>query len=142
MNLEKLPRKPFLTEHLWCLLLTLLSYGNCFYIRFQLFRSNLEILKTVGHKKNMEFHEMFPDFRSSSPGLFLGNDVLKMCSKFTRKHLCRSVISIRLLCNFIEIAFRHGCFHVNLLHIFKTPFFKDSSGRLLLRIIRKEIECC
>ena len=28
-----------------------------------------------------------------------------------------------LLCNFIEIALRHGCSPVNLLHIFKIPFF-------------------
>ena len=34
--------------------------------------------------------------------------------------------------NFIEIALRHGCSPVNLLHIFKTPFLKNTSGRLLL----------
>ena len=27
-----------------------------------------------------------------------------------------------MLCNFIEIALRHGCSPVNLLHIFRTPF--------------------
>ena len=36
---------------------------------------------------------------------FLGKSVLKICSKFTGEHPCRSVISIKLLCNFIEIAF-------------------------------------
>ena len=34
--------------------------------------------------------------------------------------------------NFIEIALRHGCSSVNLLHIFRTPFLKNLSGRLLL----------
>ena len=34
--------------------------------------------------------------------------------------------------NFIEIALRHGCSPVNLLHIFRTPFPKNTSGRLLL----------
>ena len=29
------------------------------------------------------------------------------CSKFTEEHPCRSVIPIKLLCNFIEIALRH-----------------------------------
>ena len=29
---------------------------------------------------------------------------------------------VALLCNFIEITLRHGCFPVNLLHIFRTPF--------------------
>ena len=38
----------------------------------------------------------------------------------------------KLLCNFIEIALQHGCFPVNLLHIFRTPFSKNTSGRLLL----------
>ena len=45
---------------------------------------------------------------------------------------CRSVISINLLCNFIEITLRHGCTHVNLLHIFRTPFYKNTCGWLLL----------
>ena len=35
-------------------------------------------------------------------------------------------------CNFIEIALRHGCSPVNLLHIFRTPFLKNTSERLLL----------
>ena len=38
--------------------------------------------------------------RSSSSEVFLGKVVLKICSKFTGEHPCRSVISIKLLCNF------------------------------------------
>ena len=34
--------------------------------------------------------------------------------------------------NFIEIALRHGCSPVNLLHIFRTPFPKNISEGLLL----------
>ena len=71
-------------------------------------------------------------FRSSHPMVFLGKDVLKICSKFTGENTWRSAISIRLLRNFIEIALRHGCSPVNLLHIFRTPFLKNTSGRLLL----------
>ena len=56
----------------------------------------------------------------------------KICSKFTREHPCRSVISIKLLCNFIETTLRHGCSPENLLHIFRTPFTKNTSGWLLL----------
>ena len=37
---------------------------------------------------------------------------------------CRSVISIKLLSNLIEITLWHGCFPVNLLHVFRTPFLK------------------
>ena len=51
-----------------------------------------------------------------------------------RERLCRSAISIKLLCNFIEIALRHGCSLVNLLHIFRTLFPRNTCGRLLLEL--------
>ena len=57
---------------------------------------------------------------------------LKICSKFTGEHLCQSVISIKLLSNFIEIVLRHGCSPVNLLHIFRTPFPRNTFGWLFL----------
>ena len=38
------------------------------------------------------------------------------------------------LCNFIEIALRHGCSPVNLLHIFRTPFPSNTSGWMLLYV--------
>ena len=38
---------------------------------------------------------------------------------------------LKLLCNFIEITFQHGCSLINLLHIFKTSFYKNTCGRLL-----------
>ena len=71
-------------------------------------------------------------FRSSCLEVFLGKGVLKICSKFTGERPCRSVISIRLLCNFIETALRHGCSPVNLLQIFRTAFAKNTPGWLLL----------
>ena len=37
--------------------------------------------------------------------------------------------------NFIEIALRHGCSPVKLLNIFRTPFPKNTSGRLLLYLV-------
>ena len=66
------------------------------------------------------------EFGSSPPEVFLGKDVLKIHSKFTGEYPCRGVISINLLCNFIQITLRHGCSPVNLLHIFKTPFPKNT----------------
>ena len=57
--------------------------------------------------------------------------VLKICSKFTGEHPCRSVISIKLLCNFIEITLRHRFSPLNLLHIFRTRFSRNTSGWLL-----------
>ena len=64
--------------------------------------------------------------RSSHPEVFLGKVVLKICSKFTGEHPCRSAI--------FEIALRHGCSPVNLLHIFRTTFFKSTSEGLLLKV--------
>ena len=62
----------------------------------------------------------------------LRKSVLKLCSKFTREHPCRSVISILLLRNFIEITLRHWCSPVILLYIFRTPFPKNTYEGLLL----------
>ena len=70
--------------------------------------------------------------RSTRPEVFLGKNVLKICSKFTVEHPCRSAISTKFLCNFIEITLRHGCSPVNLQHIFRTTFLKNTSGRLFL----------
>ena len=89
--------------------------------------------------------------RSSRPEVFLLKGVLKICSNFIGEHPCRSVISIKLQANFIEItlrygcstvnllhieiAHRYGCSPVNLLHIFRTPFSKNTSGWLLLNTL-------
>ena len=62
--------------------------------------------------------------RSSRPFVFLGKGILKMCGKSTGKHPCQNPISIKLLCNFIEIALRHGCSLVNLLYISRTSFLR------------------
>ena len=47
-----------------------------------------------------------------------------------------SVDTFLLKCNFIEIALRHGYSPVNLLHILRTPFYKNTSGELLLLMVR------
>ena len=74
----------------------------------------------------------FDVVRSSRPEVLLRQGALKICSKFTGEHPCRSAISIKLICNFFEVTLRHGCSPVNLLHTFRTPFPKNISGRLLL----------
>ena len=63
--------------------------------------------------------------RSSHPEVFLGKIILKMCTKFTGEHPCRSVISIKLLLKF----------PVNLSHIFRTPFHKNTYRGLLLVVL-------
>ena len=71
-------------------------------------------------------------FRSRHPKVFLEKGVLKICSKFTGEHPCRSAISTKLQSNFIEITLQHGRSPVNLQHVFKAPFYKNISGGLLL----------
>ena len=66
--------------------------------------------------------------------MFLKKGVLKICSRFTEEHPCRSGISIQLQSNFIKIALWHGCSLVNLLHIFRTSSPRNASGWLLLNI--------
>ena len=63
-------------------------------------------------------HKKCSWIRSSCSEVSLGKGALKISSKFTGEHPYRSVISIKLL--------------PNLLHIFRTPFPKNTSGWLLL----------
>ena len=56
--------------------------------------------------------------------------ILKICRKFTEKHPRRSAISIN-----VQSTLRHGCSPVNFLHIFRIPFLKNTSGRLLLYLL-------
>ena len=73
-------------------------------------------------------------YRSSHPQVFLRKAVLIIRSKFAGEHPCQHVISIKLICNFIEITLRHGCSPVSLLHIFRTSFPENTSGWLLLYV--------
>ena len=72
----------------------------------------------------------------------------KRCSEnmqqFTGEHPCQSVISIKLQNNFFEITLRHGCSPVSLLHIFRIPISKNTSGGLLLTLdfLSEFIEKC
>ena len=54
--------------------------------------------------------------------MFLRNRILKICSKFTVEHPCRSVILIWLQSNFIEITLRH-VFPLQICCIFSEHLF-------------------
>ena len=45
---------------------------------------------------------------------------------YRRTNMLLSVISLKLQSNFIEITLRHGCSNLNLLHIFRTSFPKNT----------------
>ena len=82
---------------------------------------------------NMKLGNRLYIYRSSHPGLFLRKGVLKICSKFTESH---AEVWFAKQSNCIEITLRHGCSLVNLLHIFRTPFPRNTSGWLLLYLRR------
>ena len=71
-------------------------------------------------------------FRSNPLEMFLGKDVLKICSKFTREYSCGSVISMMLLYKFIDIALWHERSHVNLQYNLRIPLYKNVYRGLLL----------
>ena len=72
----------------------------------------------------------FKKLSSSRPEVFLRKSILKLYRKFIREQPYWSVISIKLLYNFIEIALWHGCSPVNLLHISRTPFLQNTTEHL------------
>ena len=68
--------------------------------------------------------------RSSHSEMSLRKGVLKICSKVTGQHPCRSAISIKFQSNFIEIAHRHRCSSVTLLHIFSKEHLWAAASNL------------
>ena len=55
----------------------------------------------------------------------LSRDVLRKWNSENMPQIYRG-ISMPMLCNFTEITLQHGCSPVNLLHIFRTPFLKNT----------------
>ena len=66
-------------------------------------------------------------------GVPIVKGVLKICSKFSGEHPCRSVISIKFRSNFIEITTSAWVFSCKFAAFFRTPFTKNTSGWLLLK---------
>ena len=81
--------------HLYESLRIFLNLGTCFKYAFFL----MNMFGDFKLKKRMYFN------RSSGPEVFLERGIPKIFKKLTRKHPRRNVISIKLLCNFIEIVF-------------------------------------
>ena len=96
---------------LWFSLIFLIF--SCFFLRFLKFGNIVDYSNTVINRGVLK----------------------KRCSEnmqqIYRRTPWRNVISIS---NFIEITLQHGCSTVNLLHISRTAFLKNTSGRLLLSL--------
>ena len=74
--------------------------------------------------------------RSSTTKMVLEKGLLKICSQFTGEHPRRSVISIKLLCSFIEIVLWWRCSPTNLWILSRT--LPDSSKQYLSEQINVE----
>ena len=76
-------------------------------------------------------HHSHTSCRSSHLEVFFGKRVQKICSIFTGEHLCWSAImGLYWNCTSAWVFVP-----VNLLHIFRTPLLKNSSGWLLLKFL-------
>ena len=53
------------------------------------------------------------------------------------EHRCGSPISIKVKYNFLEIAFPYSCSTVDLLNIFRTYYYENTSGGITLKICKK-----
>ena len=58
--------------------------------------------------------------------------VSKIHSKFTGENPCRSAISLKLQRKFIAASLPHGCSPVNLLYIFRAPFYINTFDGLFV----------
>ena len=63
--------------------------------------------------------------RTSHPEVFLEKGVLKICSKYTGEYPCRSVISIKLQSNFIEITLPVWVFSCKFAVCFQNTFSQE-----------------
>ena len=57
---------------------------------------------------------------------------MKLCSSDNHYTTAPQLKPVKLRITFTDITFRHGCSPVNLLHIFRIPFPKNTSGGMLL----------
>ena len=73
-------------------------------------------------------------FRSSCPEVLCKKDVLKNFTKFTGKHLCRSLLRPAAL---FKKRHRHRCFPVNFTKFLRTSFFIERLWWLLLEVSMK-----
>ena len=60
--------------------------------------------------------------------------LIKRCSKNIQKIYWRTSTPKFDINSFIETTLRHGCSPVNLLHIIRAPFPKNTFGQLLLQL--------
>ena len=76
--------------------------------------------------------EFFSLFQKKPPRSVLGKSCSENLQQIYRRSPMPKCDFNKAASNFIEITLWHGCSPVNLLHNFRTPFTKNTSGWLLL----------
>ena len=71
--------------------------------------------------------------RSSHQRCSMKKGVLRNFTKFTGKHLCRSLF-FNKVATLLKKRLWHRCFPVNFAKFFRTPFLQNASGWLLLNL--------
>ena len=88
----------------------------------------------IGHR-NVCATKRYHIFQKQSSRGFLRKEYSENMHQIYRRTPMPKCDFNKVACNFIEIALRHGCSPVNLLHIFRTPFYKNSYEGLLLILV-------
>ena len=73
--------------------------------------------------------------RSNPPEVFFWKNVTQICNKFTGERPCWRLISMKLLCNFIESYSLAWVFSCQFVTYFQNTFLLEVSGRLLIMVI-------
>ena len=74
--------------------------------------------------------------------MFLKNDILKNFANFKGKHLCRKLFLINCRtqnCNFVKKEAPTKVFTVNFMNFLRTSFLWNTSGGLLLLVVRNTV---
>ena len=121
-SLHKLRDFIFVLVSLYCLSFWVsINLGRDSYHQFEIKKIGIRRFQII----LWSFAVFAKGYRSNPPYVFFRKVILKICSKFTGEHPCRSAISIKLFSKFIEITLRHEYFSLNLLHIFRVPFLRS-----------------
>ena len=68
--------------------------------------------------------------------MFCKKGVVRNFAKFTGKHLCQSLFFNIVAATILKKRLWHRCFPVNSAKFLRTTFLKNTSGRLLLDLLR------
>ena len=81
---------------------------------------------------------LFNNLQNSHQRCSMKKGVLRNFTKFTGKHLCQRLLFNKVAglrpATLLKMSLWHRCFPVNFVKFLRTPFLKNTSGRLLLNL--------